>query len=85
MYDIIHDIIQFSTALIALVTLLTARHAAVISASNSKKLEEVHKETNSMKDQLVEAVRVGAMAKGIAAGRNQVIAEQGEKEEKKAK
>ncbi len=83
MYDIIHDIIQFSTALIALVTLLTARHAAVISASNSKKLEEVHRETNSMKDKLVEAVRVGAMAKGIATGRDQVIAEQrGEKEAK---
>jgi hypothetical protein len=45
--------------------MLGAGGAIYISLRNSKKIEVVHKATNSMKDELVEAVRLAAHAKGI--------------------
>lgn len=46
------------------------------SVRNGRSIETVHRATNSMKDELVSAVRSEATSAGIAAGRAQVTDEQ---------
>lgn len=58
------DIAQMITAALAFA-------AFVQSVHNSRKIEVVHRATNSMKDELVSAVRGEATAEGIAEGRRQ--------------
>ncbi len=53
----------------SIVSALSATVSCFISMSNSYKLTIVHRETNSMKDQLVEATKVSSEAVGIAKGR----------------
>ena len=40
-----------------------------ISIRNSRSIEQVHKATNSMKDELVQEVRESALAQGLKQGR----------------
>lgn len=60
------------TALLAIVAAvpptLLALATLVVSLRNSKKVEEVHKATNSMKDALVLTTEKEALARGIKKG-----------------
>lgn len=69
----IHDISELLTALGVIGTLCVAVFNARLSTSNARKIEEVHKATNSMKDELVAATRSESHAAGVAEG---TIAEQ---------
>ncbi len=53
----------------SIVSALSATVSCFISMSNSYKLTIVHRETNSMKDQLVQATQISAEAIGEARGR----------------
>jgi len=52
-----------------ILTALAAVGGLIISWSNSRKIEEVHKATNSMKDELVAVTKSDAFQTGITEGR----------------
>lgn len=51
------------------ITALAAAAAVALTWRNSRKIEQVHKATNSMKDELVTEVRNASLAEGIKQGR----------------
>lgn len=54
-----------------IITSIAALTAAVSSWRNSRKIEQVHKATNSMKDELVREVRIASLAEGRKQGREE--------------
>lgn len=54
-----------------LITALAAFGAMAMGWWNNRKIEQVHIATNSMKDELVNEVRVAALAKGLKQGREE--------------
>lgn len=50
---------------------LAATSSAALSWRNSLKIEQVHKATNSMKDELVSEVRKASLAEGLQQGRDE--------------
>ncbi len=54
-----------------LVTAFASLGALLLSWQNSWKIEEVHKATNSMKDELVKEVREASLAEGLKIGREE--------------
>lgn len=53
-----------------LLTGIAALMAAVTSIRNGRKIEEVHKATNSMKDELVAVTKLEAFAAGMKSGQD---------------
>lgn len=66
------EIIQVATALTSLCTL-------IVAVVNVFKIEIIHKATNSMKDELVAAVRSSAHAKGMVEGKAEEKTEEKER------
>ena len=73
----LHDIVLTIQEIAALLGSIAAMVAAVASVlavygttSNRRRIEEVHRSTNGMKDQLVEAVGGRRYAEGVIDGQN---------------
>ena len=62
-----------STLVAAVGGLAVSVGGLVVSIRNSRKIEEVRHATNSMKDELVEEVRVSSLAKGVKQGRDERV------------
>ncbi len=62
-----------------IVAIANAIAIVLTSVRNMHKVEEIHRATNSMKDQLVAATAKGSLAEGMAQGRADVLAEQKER------
>lgn len=60
----------------SLMTALAAVGALYLSWRNGRKIKEVHDNTNSMKDELVAAVRANSLATGKAEGKAEAKAEE---------
>jgi len=58
------SIAQIITSIAALVAAFGSVIAAIVSARNARKIEEVHKATNSLTDRLVETTKTEAHAAG---------------------
>lgn len=54
-----------------IITALAALGSVVMGWWNNRKIEQVHKATNSMKDELVASVRDASLAKGLKQGREE--------------
>ncbi len=57
---------EIAQILVALATLVSAFTGLVIGIRNTRKIQEVHIATNSMKDELVETTKLAAHAAGMA-------------------
>ncbi len=67
---------EIAQLIASIATLITAVGAVVIGLRNSRKIEEVHVATNSMKDQLVASTALAANAQGNREGRAELKSEQ---------
>jgi hypothetical protein len=70
---ILHDIAEMIVALVVL-------WGAIQSSRNGRKLEVIHKATNSLTDRLVATTAVSAEATGFERGRQQQIVEETKKQ-----
>jgi len=62
--------------IVALATLVSSVGALLVGWRNSRKIEQVHRATNSMKDELVLSTALAARAEGNLAGRRELKGEQ---------
>ncbi len=63
----------------AVISAIAATASLIASLANSWKISIVHRETNSMKDQLVSEVRANSLAKGILQGKAELALNQDRK------
>jgi hypothetical protein len=56
---------------VAIITAVPSTVAAILGFRNSSKIEQVHKATNSMKDELVAATKSSAFQAGQTSGRKE--------------
>jgi hypothetical protein len=63
-----HDVVELITAVCTGFAAIAASVAAIISARNGRRIEEVHKLTNSLSEKRAEAQHDLGVAQGHAAG-----------------
>lgn len=68
MSDLIGQLAQLITALVVLATFMQSVRNGRQGRRNAAKIEEVHKATNSMKDELVRTTGESEFAKGLKQG-----------------